>query len=86
MRMVAVQDARGDEPDELLTGEVAKLADKSPDTVRRWERTGRIRARRTATGVRIFSRSEVLQFIRECSAEREARRCERTAAAAVESR
>lgn len=43
----------------MLTGDVAKRLDCGPDYVRRLERTGRLRARRTAGGVRIFDSSDV---------------------------
>ena len=43
----------------LLTSEVARILNKSTETIRCYERTGRLHAVRTATGVRLFSRQDV---------------------------
>ncbi len=48
----------------LLTSEVARLLSVTPETVRRWERTGSLSARKTATGVRLFDLGEVERFTR----------------------
>jgi DNA-binding transcriptional MerR regulator len=48
----------------LLTSEVAQIAAVAPDTVRFWERSGRLPARKTANGVRLFARSQVERFLR----------------------
>ena len=48
----------------LLTSEVARLLRVTPETVRRWERTGSLSARKTATGVRLFDLGEVKRFTR----------------------
>jgi excisionase family DNA binding protein len=49
----------------LLTNEVAKILNVSPETVRLWERAGRLRAVRTAGGVRLFDRRDVERLSRE---------------------
>lgn len=46
----------------LLVHEAAKLLDAHPETVRRWERTGKLHARRDYRGYRIFSLSDVLRM------------------------
>jgi DNA-binding transcriptional MerR regulator len=52
----------------LLTGQVARRLNRSPETVRLLERQGRLRAIKTETGVRLFDADDV---------EREAQRRER---------
>jgi excisionase family DNA binding protein len=54
----------------LLTSDVARLLSVSSDTVRLWERLGRLPALKTAGGTRLFDRRDVEQLARE----REARR------------
>jgi DNA-binding transcriptional MerR regulator len=51
--------------DLLLTNEVARLLDVSPQTVRLWERTGRLAATKTTKGVRLFKRGNVEDLARE---------------------
>jgi excisionase family DNA binding protein len=51
-------------PDLILTSEAARLLGISAQSVRQWERTGRLRAAKTAGGVRLFSRSDVEQMRR----------------------
>ena len=51
--------------DPLLTSEVARILDVSPETVRLWERLGRLPALKTARGVRIFDRRDVERLARE---------------------
>jgi excisionase family DNA binding protein len=46
----------------FLTSEVAQILHVSEGTVRLWERVGRLRAVRTARGVRLFDRDEVLSY------------------------
>jgi molybdopterin-binding protein len=43
----------------LLLGEAARAIGVSPDTLRRWDRAGKLRTRRDAAGRRRVSRSEV---------------------------
>jgi molybdopterin-binding protein len=43
----------------LLLGEAARAIGVSPDTLRRWDRAGKVRTRRDAAGRRRVSRSEV---------------------------
>lgn len=45
-------------------GEFAARIGKSPQTVRRWEREGRIVAKRTPTGQRYFEESDVLAVLK----------------------
>lgn len=49
----------------LTVGEVALRAGVSGDTVRRWEREGRLPATRTATGLRLFQEADVARFLTE---------------------
>jgi len=49
----------------LLTGEVARLLRVSAETVRRWHETGRLRARTTIGGVRLFDRNEIERLATE---------------------
>lgn len=51
---------------ELLTpAEAAAIAQVVPDTIRSWERKGILRALKTATGRRLFEKSDVLRVIAE---------------------
>jgi len=43
----------------LSTGEAAELLGVHPDTLRRWERAGRVKAVRTPTGQRRFKRADI---------------------------
>jgi DNA-binding transcriptional MerR regulator len=45
--------------DQMLTAEAARLAEVTPATVRLWEKLGKLTATRTASGVRLFNRSDV---------------------------
>jgi excisionase family DNA binding protein len=49
----------------LLTSEVAQMLGVSEGTVRVWERSGRLRATKTARGVRLFDRRDVERLARE---------------------
>lgn len=51
--------------DFILTTEAAHVLGVSPDTVRAWERLGRLPALRTAGGVRLFNRLDVEQLARD---------------------
>lgn len=58
-------------PNELLTtADVAKLARVDPGTVRQWERTGKLAADRTASGMRLFRRDAVVAFLEKREADR----------------
>jgi DNA-binding transcriptional MerR regulator len=51
--------------DELLTAlDVAKLGGVAPSTVRFWADTKRVPVLRTAGGVRLFYRSDVVRLLR----------------------
>jgi len=50
--------------DLILTSEAARLLGVSAQSVRQWERTGRLPAMRTAGGVRLFSRAAVEELRR----------------------
>ncbi len=63
----------------LLTGDVARLLDVSPETVRFWERTGSLTATKTQRGTRIFKYQDVMRL----AAEREARSAARPAPGAA---
>jgi len=45
--------------------DVARLADVGAATVRHWERTGKLPAIRTASGMRLFARADVDRVIAE---------------------
>lgn len=63
-----MQTKHADSGGDLLTvSQAADLLGVSGDTVRRWERAGRISAFRTPTGHRRFYRSEI-ELIRTASA------------------
>lgn len=49
----------------LLTNEVAKQADASPDAVRIWARKGFLPATTTKGGVRLFNPDDVEKFLLE---------------------
>lgn len=50
---------------QLSSGEVARLAGVSAETVRHWERTGKLPCTRTAGGMRLFARADVERFLEE---------------------
>ena len=58
----------------LLTSDVAELGDVTPATVRLWEVSGYLRARKTPRGVRLFNRRDVIDFLQKRRAARDARR------------
>jgi len=49
---------------DMLTHQVAVLGNVSPDLVRWWDRTGKLRARRVGH-IRIFDRRDVDAFLRQ---------------------
>ena len=49
----------------LLTNDAARLLNVSPQTIRVWERAGRLVAVKTARGVRLFDRRDVERLARE---------------------
>ena len=49
----------------LLTSEAAKILDVTPETIRMWERMGKLPAMKTAKGVRLFRREDVDRLRRE---------------------
>ena len=53
----------------LMTAEAAKLLDRTPSTIRLWERLGKLQARRTPSGVRLFSRKQVEQLAAQRAAD-----------------
>jgi excisionase family DNA binding protein len=59
--------------DPVLSGEAAQILDVSVDTVRLWERQGRLRALKTTHGVRLFDRQEVERLARERQSQRSGR-------------
>lgn len=46
----------------MLTADVAREKAVTPATVRQWERSGKLPAIKTVTGVRLFNRSDVEAF------------------------
>jgi excisionase family DNA binding protein len=57
----------------VTVSEAARLCGVSADTIRRWEAAGRLLARRTGTGVRIFVRADVERLALERARRAEAR-------------
>lgn len=51
--------------DLVFTSEAARLLEVSPETVRLWERAGKLTALRVSGGVRLFERSEIEKVARE---------------------
>lgn len=52
--------------EKLLTpGDVARICVVSPDTVRLWERKGKLRGLRTESGIRLFRRRDVERLAAE---------------------
>lgn len=51
--------------DAVLTSEAARILDVSPETIRTWERTGRLPAVRTRKGMRLFDRRDVERLAQE---------------------
>lgn len=49
----------------LLANDAAKILGKGPDAVRYYEKTGRLKAERTAGGIRLFRREDVKRLARE---------------------
>jgi excisionase family DNA binding protein len=49
----------------LLTSEAARVLGVTPDTVRRLERLGKLPAKKTARGVRLFARDDVERLAQE---------------------
>jgi excisionase family DNA binding protein len=49
--------------DFLTTASVARMAGRTPDTVRHWERSGVLHAIRLAGGQRLFRRDVVERFL-----------------------
>lgn len=63
-----------DEVSDLLTvGDAAKVAGVAAETIRLWERLGKLPAMRTASGLRLFNRADVEQFARRRAARLDAR-------------
>lgn len=51
--------------DPILTTEASNILGCSQQTVRAWERSGRLRAFKTRRGVRLFDRADVERLARE---------------------
>ena len=56
--------------DVLMTADVAREADVTPATVRWWQNTGQLPAKKTVSGRRLFSRGDVESFLRKREADR----------------
>ena len=59
--------------DPITTSEAAKILDLSESGVRALERSGRLNAARTGTGMRIFSKAEVQRVAAARAAKQEPR-------------
>jgi excisionase family DNA binding protein len=60
-----MQDSSMLQPDLLLVSDAARLIGVSDKTIRLWERVGRLPARKTVRGVRLFDRRDVERLARE---------------------
>jgi excisionase family DNA binding protein len=60
------------EQDFLSTYDASKILGVSPETVRSWNRSGRLNATRTAGGMRLFQRDEVEKIAEKRSQESKA--------------
>ncbi len=49
----------------LTVLDAARLLDRSPESVRVYEKAGKLRAIRTKSGIRLFRRQEVERFLAE---------------------
>lgn len=47
----------------LTVNDVARIVRRTTETVRNWERAGRLEAIRTAGGIRLFRREAVARFV-----------------------
>ena len=54
--------------DLILTTEAAQIAHVASETIRLWERTGRLAAIKTSGGVRLFDRADVERLAQERAA------------------
>jgi excisionase family DNA binding protein len=63
--MKAQSPTNPDRFDALLTSEAARILRVSAETVRLWERSGRLPAQKTGRGVRLFDRRDVLRLAQE---------------------
>lgn len=52
----------------LTVGDVARESHRSVDTVRAWERSGRLPALRLSTGQRLFKREDVSRLLQQMEA------------------
>jgi len=57
-----MRNASNSPSDLILSSEAARILGISAQSVRAWENAGRLRATKTAGGVRLFSRAEVEQL------------------------
>lgn len=57
----------------ILASEAARILDVAAETVRYFERTGRLSAQRTSNGVRLFNRDEVARMAAERTAAKASR-------------
>lgn len=60
--------------DLLTTRDAARVFDVAPDTIRSWERIGKLPATRTESGLRVFSRADVERVAAERAERRQADR------------
>ncbi len=48
----------------LTCNDAAKVVDVSPDSIRQYEKTGKLAAIKTASGIRLFRKRDVERFAR----------------------
>lgn len=51
--------------DPVLTTEAARICEVAPETIRQWERLGKLPALKTERGVRLFDRQDVERLARD---------------------
>jgi excisionase family DNA binding protein len=54
--------------DYITTLDASRILNVSPDTVRRWAKVGRLPVAQTASGIRLFERNTILQFVTRAEA------------------
>jgi DNA-binding transcriptional MerR regulator len=57
--------------DKLTTNDSARILERAPATVLYYEKTGRLKAERTQSGIRLFNREDVERLAKELKAKTE---------------
>lgn len=51
-------------PGELSIGEVSRMLDVTTNTLRAWDKAGKLKAQRKESGYRFYLREQLIEFIR----------------------